>query len=257
MARADANAKVHRRLGRARRRGSTFLAVDPATRSNTSVCLTIVDPDVAALDADGAGGLRQGASSALLDKEGVAYDIGAYRDAPPGLRIWCGATVETVRPRGADALARLGLRDRRRPRFARPRPDASRPAPTGALHSPIQSIANQGGRSWPSRSRFRQAVGDRRPDLPGRGVEVDYQPELGKDKDKLLEVIGEYDGLAIRSATKVTEKLIAAATNLKVIGRAGIGVDNVDIPAATAQGHHRDEHALRQFDHHGRARHRA
>ncbi|WP_127142442.1 phosphoglycerate dehydrogenase [Pelagibacterium montanilacus] len=68
------------------------------------------------------------------------------------------------------------------------------------------------------------------------GVEVDYLPDLGKDKDKLLEVIGQYDGLAIRSATKVTEKVIAAATNLKVIGRAGIGVDNVDIPAATAKG---------------------
>ncbi len=69
-----------------------------------------------------------------------------------------------------------------------------------------------------------------------RGVEVDYLPDLGKDKDKLLEVIGQYDGLAIRSATKVTEKLIAAATRLKVIGRAGIGVDNVDIPAASRRG---------------------
>jgi D-3-phosphoglycerate dehydrogenase len=49
-------------------------------------------------------------------------------------------------------------------------------------------------------------------------------------------VIGEYDGLAIRSATKVTEKVIAAATNLKVIGRAGIGVDNVDIPEASKKG---------------------
>ncbi len=69
-----------------------------------------------------------------------------------------------------------------------------------------------------------------------RGVDVDYLPDLGKDKDKLLEIIGQYDGLAIRSATKVTEKLIAAATNLKVIGRAGIGVDNVDIPAASRKG---------------------
>jgi D-3-phosphoglycerate dehydrogenase len=69
-----------------------------------------------------------------------------------------------------------------------------------------------------------------------RGVEVDYLPDLGKDKEKLLEVIGRYDGLAIRSATKVTEKILAAATNLKVIGRAGIGVDNVDIPAASKKG---------------------
>ena len=69
-----------------------------------------------------------------------------------------------------------------------------------------------------------------------RGIDVDFQPDLGKDKDKLAEVIGQYDGLAIRSATKVTDKIIAAATNLRVIGRAGIGVDNVDIPKATARG---------------------
>ena len=68
------------------------------------------------------------------------------------------------------------------------------------------------------------------------GVEVDYLPDVGKDKDKLAEIIGQYDGLAIRSATKVTEKILASADNLKVIGRAGIGVDNVDIPAATAKG---------------------
>src|SRR3984893_9613639 len=69
-----------------------------------------------------------------------------------------------------------------------------------------------------------------------RGVEVDFQPNLGKDKDKLAEIIGNYDGLAIRSATKATAKIIEKATKLKVIGRAGIGVDNVEIPAATAKG---------------------
>jgi len=69
-----------------------------------------------------------------------------------------------------------------------------------------------------------------------RGVEVDYLPDLGKDKDALLKAIPNYDGLAIRSASKVTEKIIDAATNLRVIGRAGIGVDNVDIPKATARG---------------------
>ncbi|MBF9033029.1 phosphoglycerate dehydrogenase [Rhodobacterales bacterium HKCCE2091] len=69
-----------------------------------------------------------------------------------------------------------------------------------------------------------------------RGIDVTFDPSIGKDKDKLLSVIGDYDGLAIRSATKVTEKVIAAATNLKVIGRAGIGVDNVDIPAASRKG---------------------
>src|SRR5439155_15440451 len=68
------------------------------------------------------------------------------------------------------------------------------------------------------------------------GVDVDYKPDLGKDKDALLSAILPYDGLAIRSASKVSPKLVAAATNLKVIGRAGIGVDNVDIPAATSRG---------------------
>ncbi len=69
-----------------------------------------------------------------------------------------------------------------------------------------------------------------------RGVEVDFQPALGKEKEKLAAIIGNYDGLAIRSATKVTSKVLENAKNLKVIGRAGIGVDNVDVPAATARG---------------------
>ncbi|SLN66743.1 D-3-phosphoglycerate dehydrogenase [Roseivivax jejudonensis] len=69
-----------------------------------------------------------------------------------------------------------------------------------------------------------------------RGIEVDFQPDLGKDKDKLAEVIGDYDGLAIRSATKVTEKILENATNLKVIGRAGIGTDNIDKDAASKRG---------------------
>lgn len=67
-----------------------------------------------------------------------------------------------------------------------------------------------------------------------RGVLVDIK--TGLSKDELKAIIGQYDGLAIRSATKVTADVLAVATNLKVVGRAGIGVDNVDIPAATARG---------------------
>ncbi|MBU6444107.1 MAG: phosphoglycerate dehydrogenase [Alphaproteobacteria bacterium] len=67
-----------------------------------------------------------------------------------------------------------------------------------------------------------------------RGVEVDVKP--GLSKDELIAIIGDYDGLAIRSATKVTAEVLKAAKKLKVVGRAGIGVDNVDIPAATAAG---------------------
>ncbi len=69
-----------------------------------------------------------------------------------------------------------------------------------------------------------------------RGIDVDFQPDLGKDKEALLAAIPKYDGLAIRSATKATEKIIAAATNLKVIGRAGIGTDNIDKDAASKAG---------------------
>ncbi|MEJ5020287.1 phosphoserine transaminase [Ochrobactrum vermis] len=69
------------------------LAVKPETRSNTSICFTIVDPEVTALSADEQAAFAKGIVTAL-DKEGVAYDIGAYRDAPSGLRIWAGATVE-------------------------------------------------------------------------------------------------------------------------------------------------------------------
>jgi phosphoserine aminotransferase len=70
-----------------------FLAEDPATRSNTSVCLKIVDPAVAALDVDAQRKFQKDMEAAL-SAEKVAYDVGNHRDAPPGLRIWCGATVE-------------------------------------------------------------------------------------------------------------------------------------------------------------------
>lgn len=72
-----------------------FLAADPATRSTTSVCLKIVDPRVTALPQEAQAAIA-GSIAKLLDKDGVAHDIGSYRDAPPGLRLWCGATVETT-----------------------------------------------------------------------------------------------------------------------------------------------------------------
>ena len=70
-----------------------FLAEDAACRSNTSVCLKVVDPAVTGLGADGQAAFAKRFAQ-VLEKEGVAFDIGGYRDAPPGLRIWCGATVE-------------------------------------------------------------------------------------------------------------------------------------------------------------------
>jgi phosphoserine aminotransferase len=94
IARADANAKVIFDFVDAND-WIANLAVDPATRSNTSVCLKIVDPEVTALDADAQANFAKGVV-ALLEKENVALDIGAYRDAPSGLRIWAGATIETA-----------------------------------------------------------------------------------------------------------------------------------------------------------------
>jgi phosphoserine aminotransferase len=92
IARADANTKVIADWV-ARSPWIGFLAREPATRSNTSVCLKVVDPAVTALSADAQAAFVKSLAAAL-EKEGVAYDIDAYRDAPPGLRIWCGATVE-------------------------------------------------------------------------------------------------------------------------------------------------------------------
>ena len=188
------------------------LAKNPTERSNTSVCLKVVDPAVVRLSGDDQAAFAK-TLAGLLEKEGVAYDIAYYRDAPPGLRIWCGATVERMRYRGANALARLGvyrgqsLADQSGVRLAMPKvliSDALSPAA-------VQIFKD-------------------------RGIDVDFQPALGKDKEKLAAAVGNFDGLAIRSATKVTAKILEQAKNLKVIGRAGIGVDNVDIPAATARG---------------------
>ena len=92
-ARADANAKAIADWVAATP-WVDFLAKAPETRSNTSVCLRVVDPQVAALSADAQASLARSLAG-FLEKEKIAFDIGAYRDAPPGLRIWCGATVET------------------------------------------------------------------------------------------------------------------------------------------------------------------
>ena len=93
IGRADANLKAIADWA-AKTPWVDFLASDVAIRSNTSVCLRIVDPAITALSTEEqAAFVKQ--IPALLDKEKVAYDIDGYRDAPPGLRIWCGATVET------------------------------------------------------------------------------------------------------------------------------------------------------------------
>ncbi len=94
MARADENLHVIDRWTKSSG-WADFLAKDPKARSNTSVCLKIVDPWFVSKDADGQAAAAKKIAD-LLDKEGVAFDIAAYRDAPPGLRIWAGATVESA-----------------------------------------------------------------------------------------------------------------------------------------------------------------
>jgi phosphoserine aminotransferase len=91
-ARADANTKVIADWV-ARTGWIDFLAREPSQRSNTSVCLKVVDPAITRLSADTQAAFVKGIAAAL-DKEGVAHDIDAYRDAPSGLRIWCGSTAE-------------------------------------------------------------------------------------------------------------------------------------------------------------------
>ncbi len=100
MARADANTAVLSDWVE-RTDWVDFLARDPATRSNTSICLIDRRSGGDGARRQGAGRLRQGDRGRCSRREGAAYDIGSYRDAPPGLRIWCGGTVE------ADSLAAL------------------------------------------------------------------------------------------------------------------------------------------------------
>ncbi|UTD27756.1 phosphoserine transaminase [Bradyrhizobium sp. WD16] len=92
IGRADANTKVLAEWV-AKTPWAEFLAKDPAIRSNTSVCLKVVDPAITALSDDGQAAFAK-ALVAAVEKEGAGYDLGHYRDAPAGLRIWCGATVE-------------------------------------------------------------------------------------------------------------------------------------------------------------------
>jgi phosphoserine aminotransferase len=94
IARADNNAGTLARWV-SRTPWVDYLAREPRTRSNTSVCLKITDPAVAALSTEQQAAFAKNMAS-LLEAERIAYDIAAYRDAPPGLRIWCGSTVEVA-----------------------------------------------------------------------------------------------------------------------------------------------------------------
>ena len=284
IARADANTKVLADW-KAKTPWIDFLAKDPAIRSNTSVCLKVVDPAITSLTPDAQADFSK-KLVALVEKEGAGYDFAL-------LPRCAGGPADLVRRhrgsqgrRAADAVDRLGvcrdqgraaegglsslsclapfLRARGRHRAAIRVRGSLRSHRACSCPSPRPSPRKNGEREKKS-LRDIHPFRPRRPTLPqgrqgshpmskpkvlisdalspaavqifkDRGIEVDFQPNLGKDKDKLAEIIGNYDGLAIRSATKATAKIIEKATRLKVIGRAGIGVDNVEIPAATAKG---------------------
>ena len=262
MARADANTKVLADW-KAKTPWIDFLAKDPAIRSNTSVCLKVVDPAITSLSADAQADFAK-KLVALVEKEDAGFDFAHYRDAPAGLRIWCGATVEAkdvelltqwIDWAFAETKAQLAeggvdsLFDRR-PGQAALRCATRDPSTTRAREYGSRLFAPSGASAETTLSICQRIIPMSKPKVlisdalspaavqifKDRGVEVDFQPNLGKDKDKLAEIIGDYDGLAIRSATKATAKIIEKAKRLKVIGRAGIGVDNVEIPAATAKG---------------------
>ena len=126
-----------------------FLAEDPAIRSNTSVCLKVVDPAIIAPAGGRARPTSPSKLAALLEKEGVALDIGGYRDAPPGLRIWCGATVDTddldaLTPwlDWAFATARRRALSRPEPRLALRAAGAGEPATLPTRGPPGRSAAS-------------------------------------------------------------------------------------------------------------------
>eukprot|EP00285_Hemiselmis_virescens_P019796 CAMPEP_0173380214 /NCGR_PEP_ID=MMETSP1356-20130122/2937_1 /TAXON_ID=77927 ORGANISM="Hemiselmis virescens, Strain PCC157" /NCGR_SAMPLE_ID=MMETSP1356 /ASSEMBLY_ACC=CAM_ASM_000847 /LENGTH=717 /DNA_ID=CAMNT_0014333733 /DNA_START=48 /DNA_END=2201 /DNA_ORIENTATION=+ len=177
-----------------------FLAKDPATTSNTSVCVIIND-------------LSKGqvkTLTALLERNKVAYDIGSYRDAPAGLRIWCGPTVET---KDVEALMEW----------------------VAYAHDKVKSgeikkmrIIVTDGLAAGAIKAMQQA-----------GHEV-VKKKISKE-DLAAGALSEWDAIIIRSATKVTAAVIKAAvakpgSKLRLVARAGVGVDNVDLEAATAAG---------------------
>ncbi len=151
----------------------------------------------------------------------MALDAASYRDAPPGLRLWGGATVETDDIRAALPWIAWAMAE----------------------------VAGEGGSVMAPRVLISDKLSPAAVEIfRARGIEAVVK--TGLSPAELRAIIGEFDGLAVRSSTKVTRELLEAAPRLKVVGRAGIGVDNVDVTSATAARRRGDEHALRQLHHH-------
>jgi len=213
MARSVANLGVLEKFVAARP-WAAFLAADKAIRSNTSVCLVIEAPWFTGLAAD-----KQAAAAKkmadLLETEKAGYDVGSYRDAPSvcasgAAPRWRRATSRRCCPGWTGLMARSSANSAKR------RPEERLTWRSPRYSSPMSCL--------PVPSRFSPSAAATSISKPG------LKPA------ELRAIIGNYEGLAIRSATKVTAEVLAEAKKLKVVGRAGIGVDNVDIKAATAHG---------------------
>ena len=217
------------------------LAADPAIRSNTSVCLQFADRSTGA---DAATSSRR--SPSCSKQEGAAYDIAGYRDAPPGLRIWCGATVDT-----ADIEA-LGpwldwawdaeLTSSLRAGLHRPTDPASHDM-QGSMTKPKVLISDKMDPN--AAAIFRE-----------RGIEVDEI--TGQTPDELKAIIGDYDGLAIRSLDQGHQGDPRRRDQPQGRSAAPASASTTSTSRPPRRKRRRGhEHAVRQLDHHRRARHRA
>lgn len=181
-----------------------FLCEKPENRSNTSVCFTLDLP------ADELKKLQK-----LLDTEGVAYDIGAYRDAPAGLRIWCGSTVEKKDLQIMTQWLEWAY-------------ETVKPEPRGPLAGQARTVllATEKGFAAEAVGKIEKVVADAKYTL--------QKLENYKDKSELLAAVKNVDAMIIRSDI-VDADVLKAAEKLKIVVRAGAGYDNIDLKATASQ----------------------
>jgi len=180
-----------------------FLCDNPEHRSNTSVCLTLDLP---------ADALKK--MQSLLSEESVAYDIGSYRDAPAGLRVWCGATVEVEDIQIFTQWLEWTY-------------EQVKPPPKGPLAGGSRTVLLATEKAFAA-----EAVGAIEKVLKTANYNLE-KLENYKSKDELLAAVGNVDAMIIRSDI-VDEAVVKAASKMKIVVRAGAGYDNIDLAACAA-----------------------